>query len=289
MTRLKNGDAQVATANFEHALQLDPTNARAYIGRGLVKHQGGDLDGALADFQKAAAIAPRNAMAHNNVGKVYLERGELDKALSELDRSIELNANHELAFANRGHVKMRKNDLAGASADFNRALQIDPKQVWALEGRGALELIQGQWRSASADLQSRCEFEPANSDWARLLLWIAESHLGNKALAHRHLVEFRQGQPHAAVPDLNGRVADFLLGQITAENFLNFGQGISGAEKNLEFRKCRIWMFAGMKSEARGDMNSAIGCFQNAIATDQTEMFDYLLAQAELKRLGGKN
>jgi len=282
MTRLKNGDAEAAKADFERALQLDQMNARAYIGLGLLKHQKGNIAGALADFQKATEIAPRNAMAHNNVGKMYLERGELDKALSELDRSIELNGNHELAFANRGHVRLRKNDLSGASKDFNRALQIDPKQVWALEGRGSLQLINGQWSGALNDLQTRCDIEPVNSDWARLLLWIAEIHFPNKALADQHLAEYMRRRQRPTGQDPNGRIVDFLIGNTKPENFL--GPKKAGPSRD-EAKVCQNWMFAGMKWIAKGDPRTAAGCFQNAVATNQTEMFEYLLAQAELKRL----
>lgn len=286
MTRLKNGDTEAATADFERALQLDQTNARAYIGCGLVKHQKGDLEGALADFQKAVETAPRNAMAYNNVGKVYLERGELDKAQSELNRSIELNDKQALPLANRGHVRLLKNDLVGASKDFNRALQIDPKQVWALEGRGSLQLIDGRWSGALADLQYRCEIEPASSDWARLLLWIAEIHFPNKTVADRHLAEYMNHRQQANGPDPNRRIADFLLGYLTPENFLNRGQGVSRRDEAV---MCRTWMFAGMKRLSKDDSVTANGCFQNAVATNQSETFDYLLAQAELKRIGSNS
>ena len=46
--------------DFTHAIELDPKNKLAYLGRGEVKEKRADFKGALADFQKVLEIDPAN-------------------------------------------------------------------------------------------------------------------------------------------------------------------------------------------------------------------------------------
>lgn len=285
-SREKKSDFDGAMKDFDRAVELNPRNVRGYNARGTLKFRKGDYNGALADYLKAAEIMPRNPVTHNNIGKVYLHTGRINEAIDELNRSIAIESNIALPFANRGAAKLRKNDFKGASYDFNRALEIDSQNGPALEGRGSLEMIKGQWSEALSDLQRCCANESA-SDYAHLLLWITEIHFPNKGLADQHLADFMKQRPAPAnADDPNGRIARFLLGQLPAERFLSPGKRLYEPEAELEMKKCRVWMFAGMKSVATSDVSFATGCFQNALATNQTEMFEYMLAQAELKRLG---
>ena len=84
-------------------------------------------------------------------------------------------------------------------------------------------------------------------------------------------------------PDWNGRVGSFLIGQIPAEDFLWQSKGFLQKD---EQKRCQAWMFAGMKRLAKDDPGTAIGCFQNCLATNQTGLLEYALAQTELKQLG---
>jgi Flp pilus assembly protein TadD len=66
------GDPDAAVADFDKAIALDSTDARAYCNRGLAKFHKGDMDGARADYNRAIELSPRS-------GEPYADRGILEK------------------------------------------------------------------------------------------------------------------------------------------------------------------------------------------------------------------
>src|SRR5262249_5675601 len=70
-------------AEFQKAVQLDPSNAGAHFFLGLSLRRTGDLDGAIAEYKKALLINPKYAAARTNLGWVYQLQGKLDGAIAE--------------------------------------------------------------------------------------------------------------------------------------------------------------------------------------------------------------
>ena len=79
------------------------------------------------------------------------------------------------------------------------------------------------------------------------------------------------------------RIGNFLLGKISPNDFLDPKNSFL---QNDIRKRCQAWMFAGEKSLAHDDKQTAIGCFQNCTATNQKGSAEYRLAQSELKALG---
>merc|ERR1719421_750289 len=77
----KNNDTEGAQQDSDEAVRLQaetsPSIQRLVIGR--AKIQNGDWDGALADFNKAIELDPSNAEAYNDRG--YLMAQKADKAV----------------------------------------------------------------------------------------------------------------------------------------------------------------------------------------------------------------
>jgi tetratricopeptide (TPR) repeat protein len=71
-----NGDYDKALADFNQAIQLDPTYVFAYNNRGNVYLHKGDYDKAIADYDKAIQLDPKYAGAYDNRVKAYKVKGE---------------------------------------------------------------------------------------------------------------------------------------------------------------------------------------------------------------------
>jgi Flp pilus assembly protein TadD len=73
-----------ANANFEDALKLDPHNANAWSGLGMVKLLSEDPDAAEEPFRKALEIDPENAKALDGLAATYLKQQKYDAAEKHL-------------------------------------------------------------------------------------------------------------------------------------------------------------------------------------------------------------
>lgn len=95
--------------------------------RGLIYKSLKKSDLALADYQKVIELDPNNAFAYNNRGAFYSERREWNLALADFNQAIELKPDNASFYFTRGllYYQTQKWDLA--LADFERAIVLDPK------------------------------------------------------------------------------------------------------------------------------------------------------------------
>ena len=99
----------------------------------LIKH---DWDGAIAEFSKAIELAPTDTRAYNTRGMAKKNKGDLDGAIADFSKAIELDPKDAWAYFNRGMAKMTKGDLDGAIVDCSKAIELNPKYAWAYNYRG---------------------------------------------------------------------------------------------------------------------------------------------------------
>jgi lipoprotein NlpI len=83
--------------------------------------------------------------------------------------------------------------------------------------------------------------------------------------------------------DWVSKIGEFLLDKISEADFLASANS-SGEEKDLG-RLCEAWYYSGMKHLLTGDKKTAGAYFSKCLATQQTNVSEYDLAQAELKTL----
>ena len=84
MALLQAGRLGEAEQLFRQAFALDPQNALALLGLGVIEHRGGNFAAALALFDRCILIAPALAAAHVNRGNSWR------KASSTTQRSTRL-------------------------------------------------------------------------------------------------------------------------------------------------------------------------------------------------------
>jgi len=84
----------------------------------------GQWELAIADLDKAIALNPDYALAYNNRGWVYNEKGRYKSAIADLTKAIELAPELAIAYCNRGHsyIEKRQHDLA--LADFYKVVEL---------------------------------------------------------------------------------------------------------------------------------------------------------------------
>ncbi len=110
------------------------------VNRGIVLNRAGRLDDALADFNAALEKDPTLGEAWLNRGNTQYLRGRYDLAIADYEKSLETNISKPwVAWYNIGLAREALKDARGARTAYERALAINPgfslaKEKLGLEG-----------------------------------------------------------------------------------------------------------------------------------------------------------
>ena len=87
----RNEGNRSGAIDFNEAIRLNPNDAEAYNGRGVVRYDQGDVEGAIADFNKAIRLNPSYAEAYNNRGNARFDQGDIQGAVADYNEAMRLN------------------------------------------------------------------------------------------------------------------------------------------------------------------------------------------------------
>ena len=151
----ETGDHVLAVEIFDRCLEtfdLAPSyRARALTARGASHHFNGDYDLAIADYDVALGLDPSLALAFRNRAIAYHAKGAYERALADFGRSLSIDPSAFKTLAGKGftYLTMQKYDLAITL--FDQALLVDPELIRALTGRARVYRFQGEHDRAIAD------------------------------------------------------------------------------------------------------------------------------------------
>ncbi|MDJ0648998.1 MAG: tetratricopeptide repeat protein [Xenococcaceae cyanobacterium MO_188.B19] len=120
----QQGKLELAKANYNQAIALNPNDDQAYQHRGTLYAKRGKVKLAWADLNQAIALNPNNDAAYSNLGKLYYEQGKLDLALDNFNQSISLNPNNAKTLSNTGLVHRKLGNKKAAITNFKKAQQL---------------------------------------------------------------------------------------------------------------------------------------------------------------------
>ena len=185
---------EMARADLERALQLDPNNAIALGLLGNIYGMDKNYDAALQLGERDLQLRPNSSIPFFNRGGVYLELGEFRTALESFDKAIGLMPPlPPIVFLLRSMAHFRLGDLDSAHRDQEQALRLAPKDAlimfdvnlpvfegfldwaedyfgrvisgkthlpWAHQGRADGYRINGEYERAISDYTSGIELSP---------------------------------------------------------------------------------------------------------------------------------
>src|SRR5258706_433603 len=93
----QQGDYEAAAEAFEHAVEANPSDARARYNLALAQQYLGDAESAVAGYRRAIDLDPQLIDAYTNLGNLYNELGLHEEALETFRVALEFDpANDEL-------------------------------------------------------------------------------------------------------------------------------------------------------------------------------------------------
>jgi len=115
---LKEDKLNLALAEYDSALALNPHLSRAHLNRGMVFFKKGEYDEAEKEFLTELQLNPDEDKAYNNLSAIYLKQGFYDKAEQMAKRAVELKSysanaymNLALSYWNGGKIDKAKQTL----------------------------------------------------------------------------------------------------------------------------------------------------------------------------------
>ena len=142
----------------------DPESASDYLFSGNAHYDRNDWDLAIADFDKAIKLNPRLADAYCVRGQSYMEKHDYDRAIRDLDKAISLDSDNGLFFGARGTAYHWKKEYSRAVADYNQAITHGYKEPVIYFGRGQCYRLTKQYEWAIADYTRVISMNPIHAD-----------------------------------------------------------------------------------------------------------------------------
>ena len=121
-----------ALVNYERALQLEPDDLQALLGKARTLARTGEVERSLAFLCRAIACQPKEPGLHAERARCYAMLDRNAEAIADLDVAIALEPDDPALYVSRARCRPME-DHAARAADFARALELDPDdaRVWA--------------------------------------------------------------------------------------------------------------------------------------------------------------
>ena len=163
-SKLKKGQIEDATSDFNKAIDLDPQKPGAYVARGGVYFMLDQFDNAISDYNKAIEINPDLAVAYHNRGSVYYRQGQFDNAISDYSKAIEIDHEFTAAYQNRGYAYFIAGNYEKAISDYNKAIALNPENAEAYIYRGHSYYARRLFNKAISDYNKAISLNPKNAN-----------------------------------------------------------------------------------------------------------------------------
>jgi tetratricopeptide (TPR) repeat protein len=128
-------DAQPAAAldAYQKAIAWDESNPRKseqpYVNLGSLLLEQGRSQDAIKPLETAVLLAPDNAYCRLRLGAAYFRTGKMDQAQQELEKSIQLDPENAAAHYQLGKVYKATHQVARATAEFDRTAELQSRSA----------------------------------------------------------------------------------------------------------------------------------------------------------------
>lgn len=125
------GEYDMAIANYNKVIELNPKNSASYLSRGLSYFNKRSYDRAVSDYDKAIELAPGESIAYFNRAGTYERIGNITQAIADYQKTVDLDATNDVAKASLKRLQDEQAKAEQAKAEQARAEQLKLEQAKA--------------------------------------------------------------------------------------------------------------------------------------------------------------
>ena len=259
---------QMALANSERALKLNPQLPSAYVTLGSLHTITGNNELAFTEFQKAVELDNRNPDAIIGMAWSYEQAGRLDQAETEYKRAAALNSSD---WSNRNELALfydRSGRYADAIEQAKKAISSSPDNPMLYFNLGEFYLDSGNpsaYPEAENALRKSLAMGPTNGAYSNLaLLYLYEKRYAEAAAASEKAIALDNQEI------LSWRFAElayrWLGEQQKAETALNRIESLAEAQAAMNPRKATSQSWLGLVYAKKGLRERAIPHIEAALS-----------------------
>jgi tetratricopeptide (TPR) repeat protein/very-short-patch-repair endonuclease/phosphopantetheinyl transferase (holo-ACP synthase)/Cdc6-like AAA superfamily ATPase len=161
---LEQGLLKEALAEFDRALQIDPTDADIWYNKGDTAYELGRFEDALMAFDRALQINPHDTEIWCSKGNAAYELGRFEDALVAFGQALQINPGEAVSWYGKGKALSKVERHEEALAAFNRALQIQPDFAFAWYHKGNALAALACHSDALAAFERAIQIDPTDAD-----------------------------------------------------------------------------------------------------------------------------
>lgn len=151
---LVRGDTVAATADVNHAVELNSTALQPYLLRADIEVKQQRWDDALKDMDEAIKLKPHETSYYLNRAFIRYNIDDYFGAMADYNYILELEPDNSAALFNRALLRYEVKDLDRAAKDFAEVLRLNPDNFHAAYNLGLVDLERGNYRDAGARFET---------------------------------------------------------------------------------------------------------------------------------------
>jgi tetratricopeptide (TPR) repeat protein len=124
---LTEGRFQQAETGFRQAIELDPSDALAWVNLGTAQENLGNADAAVWSYKRAVELAPDNARARYDLGTILASKGDRAQGIEQLEEAVRLRPAMADARFNLASALAQEDRMLEALTQCTELLAIAPQ------------------------------------------------------------------------------------------------------------------------------------------------------------------
>ncbi len=161
------GNTDEALEDYTFALRADGTNLKALRGRAAIHRMQGAFERAIGDYTVAITLNPEDGNLYAGRGDAYIDLGNTDAALDDLNTALDLGTDDGAGvYNNRALIYQGRGNTEAALADYETALDLLPaaEQGNVRYNRATLYYRNGAFATARTDLEAVTDLLPDDAE-----------------------------------------------------------------------------------------------------------------------------
>lgn len=137
-----------AINNYEKAIELDPTYARAYLGLGDIYYYQKKYEEAIVNYDAVIKLEPANAYAYYYKGSALYFLFKYDEAIKMFNEAIKIDLDYRDAYQSKGSSLFILKRYSEAMECYYKALELNPSDTTTNVCIGDTYYYQGLYENA---------------------------------------------------------------------------------------------------------------------------------------------